>query len=233
MGLIGTLLEIPNGYKLIAHNFSSDSENEQNPFADHAIILVQGFGADRHSLDPIAHLLGKMGFKIFSFKLGPLGLFNVENIEKSAQHIVAELKKLNLKKVSFVAHSMGGLIVLSLIYLFKEIKFFVDIEKVIMLGSPIQGVWLADMASKIVGKYLPCVAEMCHGSRLIRQLQNEILHHPPKFKLISVAGESDFIVPPESAKCPNAENIVIQGVGHAGLVTSHKAQRLLSRLITT
>ena len=223
MGMIQSMvMEGPRFLELAWHNFQASRNRHPGMPADEIFCLVHGFTARAGSMEKIEQALVSNGCQVYSFQLGPLGLLNIGNILESAALIESQIKKIGCKKINFIAHSMGGLIVFAAL-LMKGLINCVEVKKVILLGSPINGVTLASLASKFLGKYLPCLRQMSPGSSLICELHQRLEKFQQKTQFFCISGDSDLIVPTEATLLPNAINIKLRGIGHSGLVTHPKA----------
>ena len=99
------------------------------------VILVHGIWMNPLELLPFGHRLKRLGFKVHYFNYNSL----LHPPAKAAEKLRAKINRLNAAKLHYVAHSLGGLV---LMHLFEQ---FDDLPpgRVVMLGSPIQGSQLA------------------------------------------------------------------------------------------
>ena len=120
--------------------------------------------------------------------------------------------------VDIVTHSMGA-IVLRLV-LDQDPSLAREVRSVVCLGAPHRGTAFA--------RGMRCVPEaraLHRHSRLLRELP-DLSALAPQAQITTIAAREDFIVyPPETTTDPRARAIVLDGLGHAGLLVSRRALR--------
>ncbi len=116
------------------------------------------------------------------------------------------------QKIIIVAHSMGGLVTRA--YVARSPANAARIAQVITLGSPHHGTRMA-----LAGP-AQCVDEMRVGSAWLAALeQAEVgVAHPPTTSIYTL--NDDLVYPPESSQIAWGDNIVLNGVGHVGMMFS-------------
>ena len=123
-----------------------------------------------------------------------------------------------------VAHSMGGITLRLVLEARADLR--AAVRTVVTLGSPHHG------TAAVRGvAFLPEPSALRRGSALVRSLP----HLPallPHARVVSVAGVADTVVyPVETALAPASEHVVLDGVGHAGLLTHPSAWTAVGRAL--
>lgn len=109
------------------------------------------------------------------------------------------------RRVILAGHSFGGLIAIRTVSLAPE----VSVEKIVTMGSPIQGTLMAGYA------VTPAARNLRRGSAMIKEISGEAASL--KTELICCWSRWDnIIVPQESAAPKSANRVEIEGVGHSG-----------------
>ncbi len=109
------------------------------------IVLVHGFNKDRDDMCFLQEQLSSLGFEVLSVDLPT----TFGTIEDSVNSLYLQIwhEVSDGRPVSFVAHSMGGLIVRSFSDKFHQINF----KKLVFIATPHGGSKLADIANNIPG----------------------------------------------------------------------------------
>jgi predicted alpha/beta hydrolase family esterase len=137
------------------------------------------------------------------------------SIEKHAAKVKEEIEKRDLKKVTLVGYSMGGLACAYYATAHPE-----RVEKVIVISAPFKGTVMALLAPGKNG------AEMRPGSEFLRKLISHMKQSRVPFYFIE--SECDEIVQPNAAEVfdiPKGHLLVIRNLGHAGLIFSRRVNQ--------
>ena len=104
------------------------------------IVLIHGIHGERSDLSLLNEKLQQKGFKTYNFHY-PSTKYPIEKL--SSNYLKPFLAKLNSQNqsISFLTHSMGGILLRHYLYKNKDI----DIEKIIMLAPPNKGSDLVDI----------------------------------------------------------------------------------------
>lgn len=112
-----------------------------------------------------------------------------------------------LSEITFVAHSMGGLIAQQLLVSHPEIA--AKVKHLFLLGTPSNGMENAGFIDRFLhGHSGPQIHDMAAGSAFIRQLRaawKQKFAGGPPFSFYAVAGDRDNFVKPESSLGPFEE----------------------------
>lgn len=190
------------------------------------VLLIHGFLGTRGAMFPLELRLKRDGFTVFSINLGPL---NIGDIRKSAFRIHSKiqriLREVDLDKIDVIGHSMGGLIGLYYIKKFSGHQF---VRKLITLGTPHDGTWVALAGVAALGLLSPSTWQLLPNNFFLQELKADPL--PPHVDYYSVAGSHDLICPPERSRLLGSKYIEIP-CGHAGLATSVEVYRVLRDIL--
>lgn len=129
------------------------------------------------------------------------------------------------KKIHFVTHSMGGIIV----RYFLSKHELPNLGKVIMIAPPNKGSKLADylssfpMLNTILG---PALKQLRTGKK---SLPNKIV--PPGYPVGIIAGKYDEKVPVESAKLTNMQDFLLVSSTHTYIMDSDRVIKAVQQFL--
>jgi triacylglycerol lipase len=179
------------------------------------VLLIHGFLGTRGSMWPLEQRLSQEGIVVFSFNLGT---FNSRDIRTSAflihRKIEAILAQTNVQKIDIIGHSMGGLIGL---YYVKKLGGAAKVRKLIMMGTPVKGTWVALAGVLTLGLWSASSWQLLPRSRFLRELDQGPL--PPEVQFYTLAATRDWVCPPSSTPVAGATPIQVP-LGHSSLVVS-------------
>lgn len=216
------------------------SFNWSQPFADSAmgpepvvvgtgtpILLVHGYCSNRGMWWRFCKRLHTAGF-------GPVFTIDLEPPFASLDAFAAQLAKrieevcaaTGAAKVFVIAHSMGGLVTRA--YMLRHAQVGSQrIDGFVSLGSPHHGSALA------VFGLGACVRQMRRHSGWLHQLEHEertpSLPKPPSWSIYTT--NDDLVYPPETSRLDWADNIVVDGIGHVGLLFSPDVFSILQSIL--
>jgi triacylglycerol esterase/lipase EstA (alpha/beta hydrolase family) len=176
---------------------------------------------------PLEQRLTRDGIVVFSFNLGT---FNTRDIRTSAflihRKIESILAQTNVKRIDIVGHSMGGLIGL---YYVKKLGGAEKVRKMILMGSPVKGTWVALAGVATMGLWSASSWQLLPGSRLLRELDHGPL--PPSVQYYTIAADRDWVCPPASTPLSGARAVRVP-LGHSSLVVSDEVYRHIHEALT-
>ena len=110
--------------------------------SDHLVLLVHGLFRSKDSLKKLAGELKKAGYEVESV--------SYPSTRRSIREHVDQLERIlgsteEIRKVSFVAHSLGGLVVRELLGRKPEWKKRIAVHRLVMIGTPNRGSTVADV----------------------------------------------------------------------------------------
>lgn len=189
----------------------------------HPVLLLYGFGATRRIFGVLERRLRQDGYGVFSVNLGGIfDTFNTRCIEESARLVRDKIERLtarfNLRKITIIGHSKGGLIGL---YYIKKLGGDKRVHTLVTLGTPHNGnPWaLLGMLSPLafLSKSL---RQMIPYSPFIRKLNKTPL--PKSVKLVSIYSKADRICYYRGAivkaNGKNIKNIELMGMSHSDYI---------------
>jgi pimeloyl-ACP methyl ester carboxylesterase len=188
-----------------------ETVNERHP----PVLLIHGFLGTRGSMWPLEERLIQDGVVVFSFNLGT---FNVRDIRRSAflihRKIESILSQVGVSHIDIIGHSMGGLIGL---YYVKKLGGHEKVRKLIMMGTPMRGTWVALAGVATLGLLSSSSWQLLPGSKFLRELDGGPL--PPGVQYYTIAADRDWVCPPSSTPLGGATNMTVP-LGHSSLVVS-------------
>lgn len=112
---------------------------------DHLVLLIHGLGRHAGIMDKPKLALRKAGFSAHSLNYATL----LEGVDDHATHFTHLLENLKgIKKVSFVTHSLGGLVAREI--LSRNTRWNdVVADRIVMMGTPNQGAQIAEFLSRM------------------------------------------------------------------------------------
>jgi triacylglycerol lipase len=188
-----------------------ETVSEQRP----PVLLIHGFLGTRGSMWPLEERMLRDGIVVFSFNLGT---FNSRDIRTSAflihRKIESILAQTSVKRIDVVGHSMGGLIGL---YYVKKLGGFEKVRKLVMMGTPISGTWIALAGVATLGLFSASSWQLLPGSSFLRELAAGPI--PKSVQVYSIAAARDWVTPPDSTLLDGAKCVRVP-LGHSSLVVS-------------
>jgi pimeloyl-ACP methyl ester carboxylesterase len=145
-------------------------------------------------------------------------------------HARPELSSGNYRRLAFVAHSMGGLVVQQALVSYEDLRN--RTSQVVLFGTPSGGLTKARFASF----WKRQIQNMEADGPFIRALRERWtslrLDSAPPFAFVAVAGETDQFVPPESSlgPFPQSKGDVIPG-NHLTMLDAESAEAPCVQLI--
>ena len=177
------------------------------------VLLVHGYLCNAAAWSFYQRWFQERGRPAYTISLEPV-LGSIESMIDGLEHRIAEvLAASGASELDIVAHSMGGVVVRTLLRRRPHAK---GIRGVVTLGSPHHGTMLARLA------FGQCGHELRYESSWFKQLndaQPAAPDLPGGFTSIYTY-DDNLVAPQETSRFEGAENIGISGVGHASLLGS-------------
>lgn len=206
------LRHLARGNKIRRRALFEGISEEQPP-----VLLIHGFLGTRGSMFSLEHRLASEGICVFSFNLGT---FNTRDIRRSAFLIHRKIEQIlaqaPVSRIDIVGHSMGGLIGL---YYVKKLGGHEKVRKLIMMGSPLRGTWVALAGIATLGLWSASSWQLLPGSDFLEELQQGRL--PPDVDYYHIAAVRDWVCPLERTRMEGIRQIDVP-LGHSSLVISDK-----------
>lgn len=119
--------------------------------ADHKVYLIHGFGSAPVFMRSMERFLTKHKLETVNFGYHSL----TTDLVVCGENLYVDIKKRNIDTVSFVTHSMGALVLRSIIGKIEGDSSFPEINRIVMIAPPNHGAELADiLASSTILRYV-------------------------------------------------------------------------------
>ncbi len=190
---------------------NSNNGAKQVPADSSPVLLYHGYLVTHRCMAGLAKSLHKSGFTPFVREYAYWD--DLEAVVKRRSGKLIEFCERTGRKVDLVGHSLGGLIALRKAQENPEL-----VNKVIMLGSPIQGTYMAYFAAPL---HKSC-RQMVPGNDFLRMIHEK--GFPSNVEFHAVATPYDEMARPMQTsllpedKYDNVDNHIVMGVGHLGLI---------------
>lgn len=201
---------------------SFDKLDERAP----PVLLIHGFLGTRGSMYLLERRLRDDGFMVISFDVG---MINTRDIRRSAFLIHRKVERLLAdqpdQKIDILGHSMGGLIGL---YYVKKLGGHRRVRKMIMMGTPLRGTWVALAGIATLGLWSTSSWQLLPRSRFLDELAAGPM--PPEVELYTLAAARDWVVPLARTRADGPTPITVP-LGHSSLVVSEDVYRRVSSIL--
>ncbi|MDD2386961.1 MAG: hypothetical protein PHP52_09295 [Bacteroidales bacterium] len=211
-------------------------------FAQYKVFLLHGYANPKSIMRKIDKDLKKEGFNTENYAYP--GLYT--DLDTIAQKLYLDIIKENLDSVSFVTHSMGGLVVRAMLKYSDTDTAFPLIYRIVMISPPNQGADIADffksknMFHKLLGPNvkkmetdstsyanqlpIPCNTEMgiIIGKRGKKKGYN-----------LLIEGDNDGLIKPEHTLLGNETDTISLELDHLALVFRKKSRTKVIKFVKT
>ena len=120
-------------------------------FANQKVYLVHGYGSAPVFMRSIEHYLNRNRFETINFGYPSM----TKDLTICGESLYVDIKRRKIDTVSFVTHSMGALVVRSILNKIEADSGFPKINKLVMIAPPNHGAAIADFfASNTVLRYI-------------------------------------------------------------------------------
>lgn len=190
------------------------------------VLLIHGFLGTRGSMYLLEKRLRDDGFMVISFNIGAV---NTRDIRRSAFQIRQKVERILVgspwQKIDIIGHSMGGLIGL---YYAKKLGGSARIRKLIMMGTPMRGTWIALAGIATLGLWSTSSWQLLPRSRFL----DELASGPPPndVEVYTLAAARDWVVPLPRTRVPGAAAVTVP-LGHSSLVVSEDVYRRVAAIL--
>jgi pimeloyl-ACP methyl ester carboxylesterase len=184
------------------------------------VLIIHGFLGTRGSMYVLERRLVTDGFVCVSFNLGTL---NVRDIRRSAFLIHRKIERILAQtpsqRIDIIGHSMGGLIGL---YYVKKLGGHARVRKLIMMGTPVRGTWVALAGVATLGLWSTSSWQLLPRSRFLDELAQGPM--PAGVEVHTIAAARDWVVPLPSTRLGGTSSATVP-LGHSSLVVSEEVYR--------
>lgn len=212
---LGYLRHLVRGNRIRRDAVFSEVTPESPP-----VLIIHGFLGTRGSMYLLERRLVDDGFVCVSFNLGTL---NVRDIRRSAFLIHRKIERILAQypsqKIDILGHSMGGLIGL---YYVKKLGGHTRVRKLIMMGTPVRGTWVALAGVATLGLWSTSSWQLLPRSRFLDELAQGPM--PPGVEVSTIAAARDWVVPLSTTRLAGASAVTVP-LGHSSLVVSEEVYR--------
>jgi hypothetical protein len=120
--------------------------------ASHRIYLIHGYGSPKFVLNKIERNIKKNGFQTINYGYPSVA----EDLDNLGHDLYLNIKEAGYDTVSFVTHSMGALVVRSMLRFVVESEKFPVIFRMVMIAPPNKGADIADLyaSNKLLKPFL-------------------------------------------------------------------------------
>jgi len=189
------------------------------------VVLVHGFLRTAKSMEKIEEILSQEGYEVININYPPAG----DKIEFISNHYLKEILEEKCtdksKKINFVTHSMGGIIVR---YFLANNKLK-NLGRVVMLAPPNKGAKLADFFSQfeIANQILGPALKQLKTTK--KSLTNSI--PPQKYELGIIAGKYDTTVPEEFTRLKEMKSFLIVPRVHTFIMNADEVIKAILKFL--
>jgi hypothetical protein len=120
--------------------------------ASHRIYLIHGFGSPKFVLNKIERNIKKNGFHTINYGYPS----KTKDLDKLGQDLYRDIKDSGYDTVSFVTHSMGALVVRSMLKNIQHAEKYPVLYRMVMIAPPNKGADIADLyvSNKLLKPFL-------------------------------------------------------------------------------
>lgn len=192
--------------------------------ARHAVVLVHGLGRSAHSLDDLAEELETKGYDVVTFTYASTQ-GTIAQHAQALNRVVAGLQ--GIDEVSFVTHSLGGVVVRQALALKPEWRKNLKAGASVLLAAPNQGSAVARTLSAYApARWLfgPALGELADGPTI------QALPQPTPFATVSgsknplwfLTTESDGLVSVEETHLPGEAAHIDVAAAHTFIMNDNR-----------
>lgn len=199
------------------------------------VILMHGFGRSASAMKKYEDYFQNEGYQVFNIGYSSIGK-EIESIKAEVFYKLDKVKDLQIQKLHFVGHSLGGLLIRS--YLSE--RKIQNLGRVVIIASPNKGTPLVEALKdkwyfSLAGAAVNSLSS--NGSEFLSGLK------PPDYELgviagvvngrfnESIPGDDDGMVSLESAQLNGSKDLVILPLNHGQLRESPIAIRQTHKFI--
>jgi triacylglycerol lipase len=209
--------------------------------ADHKVYLIHGYGSSPIFMKSIENYLKKNGLETINYGYPSL----TEDLVVCGDSLYAAIRKSKTDTVSFVTHSMGALVVRSMVNKMEGDPGFPVVKRIVMITPPNHGAEMADFfASSKIWRFIlgPNIQNLSTDSG---SLANH-LPVPRKYEIgiiiginknqkgynPFIKGNNDGYLTPKSAKLGTEKESVFVPSEHSMIIHNKKVLKLVCNFLT-
>ncbi|MCK9498246.1 MAG: alpha/beta hydrolase [Bacteroidales bacterium] len=204
--------------------------------ASHKIYILHGYASSKSIMNRIKKDLKKSGFLVENYDYPALYV----DLDSLGKKLYLDVLEDNYDSVSFVTHSMGGLVVRNMVKYSAADLNFPKIYRIVMIAPPNRGADIADFFknTKLIKKMLgPNVEKMTtdstsYANQLPIPINTElgIIVGESKYKAgynWFIGRKNDGLLIPERVFLGNEKDVAICNYSHLGVVKNKKPRKLV------
>ncbi|WP_347251696.1 alpha/beta fold hydrolase [Legionella sp.] len=220
-------------YLIQSHAFISHEQEQRNrvnlavtqtKHQREIIVLIHGLMRSSLSMASLKLYLKNQGYQVYSYSY-PSTRYDIHEHGVFLYQFIESLLTENPgKKVHFITHSLGGIIIREALANLNQ-KQLTNIGYLIMLAPPNQGSSLA----KLFIKTFPIVTPLIKPLAELSSDETAYVHRVPipNIKMGIIAGRYDAKVPPSAARLPGQIEPVVIDTNHAFIMNNPKTRQLI------
>jgi esterase/lipase len=176
------------------------------------VILIHGFRENWIFLEKIGNFLSNKGYKVHVSKRLKI---NTASIVTNADILEEFISENNLKNITLISHSKGGLIAK---YFLDHSKYSKKVDKAISIATPYGGTYFSFLIGNIE---LSPISKTIKNINKNRSSCKKIVNIYPSF--------DNHVIPNRNLILEDAKNIKVDVVGHTKILTHEDTIKLVEK----
>jgi hypothetical protein len=107
----------------------------------HHVYVIHGYGSPKFVLNKITRNIKKSGFEATNYGYKSV----TDDLEKIGRDLYLDIQHKSYDTISFVTHSMGGIVVRSMLKNINDKEHFPTVYRIVMMAPPNKGAEIADI----------------------------------------------------------------------------------------
>ncbi|WDQ19041.1 esterase/lipase family protein [Rhodopirellula sp. P2] len=202
--------------------------NGKNHVHHDMVIATHGFLSSGQSLDPIADLLTTAGYECAVWEYPSLRGSILSHASRLVGLIQAAMARPDIRRIHFVAHSMGGIIVRAAIAQSRmETLAKNQCGRLLMLAPPNKGSWLTRLPLGPFASQFPQLVELS-------EKEDSLVNRLPRLQRFDVgviAAQNDWIVSQTATHLDGQRDHAVVPTSHQRLVQHPQAIEMTLRFL--
>jgi predicted alpha/beta hydrolase family esterase len=213
-----------------------------NTFASHKVYIIHGYANPKSIMNNIYRDVKKASFVAENYAYPGLYM----ELDSIGKRLYQDVLKDGVDTVSFVTHSMGGLVVRAMLKYSGMDSNFPKIHRIVMIAPPNRGADIADFfkeAKNIKVLLGPNVEKMqtdstSYANQLPIPFNTEIgiivgVRRNERGYNHLIPGNDDGLLAPERVYLGNEKDVAIVNYDHLGVIKRKKSRRLVIEFLQT
>jgi hypothetical protein len=211
-------------------------------FASHKVYIIHGYANPKSIMNDIYRDVKKAGFVAENYAYPGLYM----ELDTIGKRLYQDVLNDGIDSVSFVTHSMGGLVVRAMLKYSGTDQNFPKIYRIVMIAPPNRGADIADFfkeAKKVKVLLGPNVEKMetdstSYANQLPIPFNTEIgiivgVRRKDRGYNHLIPGNDDGLLTPERVYLGNEKDVAIVNYDHLGVIKRKKSRRLVIEFLQT